>query len=99
MGDSGQARRWRKYKARFATLPNILVGDALIPEILDTRPRIDEVIAELAALLADPSEMDRQREGFARIRAGMEKGAPDAPLTNAAERVIAHLTQRLPTAT
>lgn len=99
VADGAQARRWRKYKGKFATLPNILVGDSLIPEILDTKPRPNDVVAELAALLDDPSEMNRQREGFARIRSGMEKGAPDAPLTDAAERVLAHLDQRLSTGT
>jgi len=91
VGDGGQKRRAAKYKIRFASLPNILFGDALVPEILDTKRHPDRVIGELQQLLDGPGEIERQRDGFARIRAGMEKGAPDAPLTDAAVRVLAHL--------
>jgi lipid-A-disaccharide synthase len=93
VGERAQARHWKKYKGKYATLPNILVQDRLIPEILGLKPQSAEVIAEMERLLDDPSAMERQREGFARIRAGMEKGAPDAPLTDAADRVLAHLGQ------
>ncbi len=91
VGDRGQERRWRKYKGRFASLPNILVGDDLVPEVLGLQPQPDAVISDLEHLLNDPSVIERQRAGFARIRAGMEKGAPDAPLEDAADRVLAHL--------
>ena len=91
VGDRGQERRWRKYKGRFASLPNILVGDDLVPEVLGLQPQPDAVISDLEHLLNNPSVIERQRAGFARIRAGMEKGAPDAPLEDAADRVLAHL--------
>ena len=95
VAERAQASYWKRYKGKYATLPNILVQDALIPEILDVKRRTADVIAEVRYLLDNPDEMERQREGFARIRAGMEKGAPDAPLTDAAERIRDHLSQRL----
>ncbi len=91
VGDRGQKRRAEKYKPRFAALPNILFGDPLVPEILDIRPRPDETIAALRALLDAPGAIEAQRAGFARIRAMMETGEPGAPLTDPAERVLGYL--------
>jgi len=99
VADRAQWSRARKYKIRFASLPNILLGDELVPEFLGAERRSTEVVAELEALLADPAEIERQRAGFARIRAGMEKGAPEAPRVDPAERVLTHLPQRLPMGT
>jgi len=99
VADRAQWNRARKYKIRFASLPNILLGDELVPEFLGAERRSTEVVAELEALLADPAEIERQRAGFARIRAGMEKGAPEAPRVDPAERVLTHLPQRLPMGT
>ena len=88
---ASQWSRATKYKIRFASLPNILLGDELVAEFLGPTPRPNEVIAELERLLGDDAEIEFQRQGFRRIRAGMEKGAPEAPLIDPAERVLAHL--------
>lgn len=91
VADRSQWSRATKYKIRFASLPNILLGDELVAEFLGPTPRPNEVIAELERLLGDDAEIEFQRQGFRRIRAGMEKGAPEAPLIDPAERVLAHL--------
>jgi lipid-A-disaccharide synthase len=98
VADGAQWRRASKYNIRFASLPNILVGDELVPEFLGTKLRTHEIFGELERLLDDPAEMEFQRAGFRRIRAGMEKGAPEAPLVDPSERVLAHL-QRLSSGT
>lgn len=92
VADGAQKRHWLKYKGRFASLPNILIGNALIPEILGIKRQPDLVIGAIETLLDDPAELEKQRAGFARIRAGMEKGTADAPVTDAAERVLWHLS-------
>ncbi len=99
VGDRGQISRWRKHKPRFVGLPNILFGGELVPEHIGPEPQPDAVISDLELLLDDPSELERQRTGFARIRAGMERGAPEAPLVDAVDRVLAHLPQRSSTGT
>ncbi|HVX74237.1 MAG TPA: lipid-A-disaccharide synthase [Devosia sp.] len=91
VADRAQWSRASKARLRFASLPNILVGDELVPELLGPERRSAEVLAALEALLGDEAALTRQLEGFARIRAGMEKGAPEAPRTDPAERVLAHL--------
>jgi lipid-A-disaccharide synthase len=94
VGDRGQMARVRRHRPRFVGLPNILADDALVPERIGGAPQPDAVIGDLAALLDDPAAMARQRAGFAAIRAAMQKGAPDAPLVDAALRVLAWLPQR-----
>lgn len=89
-----QMRRVAQYKVKHITLPNILVGEGIVPEFLGLKVDPEQVAAEMAALLDDPDVAARQLAAFARIRAGMQKGAPEAPLENAADRVFALLDQR-----
>ncbi len=95
VGDRGQMKRWRKYKPRFIGLPNILHGSELVAEFVGEAPQPEPLVDEIERLLADPGEIERQRAGFARVRAGMEHGAPEAPLVDAVDRVLANLPQRL----
>jgi lipid-A-disaccharide synthase len=94
VGDRGQMKRVRRYKPRFIGLPNILAGDELAKEFVGETPQPGPFVAELKRLLDDPSALERQRAAFARVRAEMEKGAPESPLASAASRVLAHLSQR-----
>jgi lipid-A-disaccharide synthase len=99
VGDRAQMKRWLKYKPRFIGLPNILYGNDLVAEFVAGTPQPEPFIEEIERLLEDGAEVDRQREGFARVRAGMEKGVPEAPLTDAVDRVLANLPQRLASGT
>ena len=99
VGDRGQVKRWRKHKPRFVGLPNILFGNDLAPEVLGPDPQPTALIEALERLLGDPTEAERQRAGYARVRAGMEKGAPEAPLVDAVDRILSNLPQRLASGT
>jgi lipid-A-disaccharide synthase len=99
VGDRAQMKRWTKYKPRFIGLPNILYGNDLVAEFVAAEPQPEPFIEEITRLLDDDGEAERQRVGFARVRAGMEKGASEAPLTDAVERVLANLPQRLASGT
>lgn len=94
VGDRGQIARWRKHRPRFVGLPNILFGNDLVPEYVGPTAQPGPFIADLNQLLDDDTEIVRQRAGFARVRSGMEKGAPEAPLVDAVERIIAQAPQR-----
>lgn len=99
VGDRGQMQRWRKYKPRFIGLPNILYGNDLVPEFVTAEPQPGPFIDEIERLLEDSAAVERQRAGLARVRGGMEKGAPEAPLVDAVDRVLANLPQRLASGT
>jgi len=99
VAEQAQARLYLKYKARFITLPNILVGEEVVAEVKGLKPEPERVVEEMLALLDDSKRIGEQLAAFARIRAGMQKGAPDAPLENASDRVFALLDQRRSMAT
>lgn len=76
-------------------LPNIILGRRVVPE-LQLRPK--EMPADLpllAGLLDDPAQVATQLAAFDEMRALMQKGAPEAPLADVADRVLAHAPQRL----
>jgi lipid A disaccharide synthetase len=99
VGDQAQVKRWQKYKPRFIGLPNILYGNDLVAEFVGAGPQTEPFVDEIAGLLEDSAAVERQRAGFARVRAGMEKGSTDAPLVDAVDRVLANLPQRLASGT
>jgi lipid-A-disaccharide synthase len=88
VADRGQMEAARKYAVKFAALPNILHGGELVPEIVGTGAQAQAVIAALADLLDRGGAIEYQREGFAHIRAEMERGTPAAPLNDAADRIL-----------
>lgn len=91
VAERAQMRRAKKYAIRHASLPNILYGSDLVPEVLGIKRQPEAVAARIVALLDDAGAVERQRQGFMRIRAGMEKGAPEAPLLDPVSRVLALL--------
>lgn len=96
VADAAQARGFLRYNVKFIGLPNIIASRQVIPEMLFTEPQPEKLADAAAALLDDPDAMGAQLAGFAEIRALMEKGAPDAPLEDPAERVLAVLNAAKP---
>ncbi|MBN9333250.1 lipid-A-disaccharide synthase [Devosia sp.] len=88
VADKGQAKRWFKYKVKFASLPNIILGQALVPEILQLEPDPDALVAAAKALLDGSEAADAQVAGFATISRLMEAGTPEDPRVDPAERVL-----------
>ncbi len=76
-------------------LPNIVLGRVVVPELQFIDPKAERSLAPLAALLDDPAAVAVQVAAFHDLRALMQKGAPEAPLVDPAERVLAHANQRL----
>ncbi len=88
VGDKGQWERWRKYGVKFAALPNILAGREIVREVLFIEPDLPRLIAAVQQML-EPETGAAQVQAFAELRSLMEKGAPEAPLVDAVERVLA----------
>jgi lipid-A-disaccharide synthase len=88
VADKGQAKRWVQYKVKFAALPNIIVDRRWCPRCCrlgaDPRP----LVAALSSCSMS-SCVRAELVGFAEMRSLMEKGAPEAPLSDPAERVLA----------
>jgi lipid-A-disaccharide synthase len=97
VGDRGQAKRYaRLEKPPMVALPNIIAGREVVPELLfpgaADRAKVGPA---LRALLDDPAAIASQLAAFREVRTLMHKGAPEAPLVDAAERVLARRPQRL----
>lgn len=93
LAEGAQVRLYKKALKKTIGLPNILAGDEVVPEILFAhRAEPERAVAAIKALLDSQSERDAQRAAFAQIRTVMEKGAPEAPLQDPAERVASWLS-------
>lgn len=88
VADKGQAKRWFKYKVKFAALPNAILDEPLVPEILQLEPDAEALYQAALALLDDPDAAATQLAGFSRIRKLMEEGASGEPRVDPAERVL-----------
>lgn len=76
-------------------LPNIILGREVVPELQFVDPKGKRSLVPLTALLDDRAVATAQVAAFHELRALMQKGAPEAPLVDPAERVLAHAAQRL----
>ena len=96
VGDKRQAVEFAKIGAPRIALPNIVAGRQIVGEALFAgEPDPETAAAALKDLLDTPEAIADQLHGFREIRALMEKGAPEAPLQDPAERVLGLLDQRL----
>lgn len=95
VGDRGQARRYARLETPpMVGLPNIVAGRAVVPELLFAgEVDIGRAAPALLALLDDPTAIAAQLAAFREIRALMQEGAPEAPLVDPAERVLAVAAQ------
>lgn len=95
VADAQQAKRYLALGRKLQiALPNILLGREAVPELQFTDPKAEHSLAPLAALLDQPEAVAAQVAAFHDIRDLMQKGAPEAPLVDPAERVLARAVQR-----
>jgi len=70
-------------------LPNIVLGREVVPELQFVDPKAERSLAPLRTLLDAPEAIAAQVAAFHDLRTLMQKGAPEAPLVDVAERVLA----------
>ncbi|WP_404404172.1 lipid-A-disaccharide synthase [Pelagibacterium halotolerans] len=88
VAEGAQVRLYQKALIKTIGLPNIIAQREIVPEILFAhKPEPERAVGALTRLLEDEAERRAQCAAFATIRGLMEKGAPDAPLSDPAERV------------
>ena len=91
VADGGQIRRWKAVGSPPISLPNILARSNLVPEVVGGEAQPEAAVSDIEMLIGNPTLLAHQQAGFAAIRAEMEKGAPEAPLVDPVQRVLANL--------
>ena len=74
-------------------LPNLILGENVVPELLQDNATPDKIVNALAPLLKDSPERQAQLDGFARLDDAMETKTA-RPSDRAAEIVIAEAAKR-----
>jgi lipid-A-disaccharide synthase len=93
VADAGQAKRFARYKVKFAALPNIVLDREVVPELLFTTPDAAKLGAATLTLLDGPDAAAAQLAAFRELRTLMEQGASGAPRADPAEAVLGRLGQ------
>lgn len=73
-------------------LPNLVLGERLVPEFLQGRATPTALAAALEPLIRDGVERGAQRRGLAKVREHI-LAAGDSPSARAAERILTHITK------
>ncbi|WP_029039989.1 lipid-A-disaccharide synthase [Cucumibacter marinus] len=90
LADFWQKRKYFQYRPDHLSLPNIILGEPAIPEVLAETPQPARWAAVVADLLANESARRDQRRAFERLNNLMMQGTPEAPLISGA-RIIRDL--------
>ncbi|MNK30119.1 Lipid-A-disaccharide synthase [compost metagenome] len=75
----------RLLKIPYVTLPNIVAGEAIVPELLQQDASPERMASEVLAMLDDPSRREQQLAGLSRVRAQL--GEPGA-VARGAEAIL-----------
>ncbi len=86
-----QMRAYRRWGRPLIGLPNIVLGEVLVPEIAPGADHARRVAAELVHLLDDEAARQRQLKGFAEVRDEIVNGLPGIGRESAAARILARL--------
>lgn len=92
IAEGAQVRMFQKALIRTIALPNIIAGTQIVPEVLFAhKGEVGTAVSTISALLDAPDKRAEQVRAFGAIRQLMEKGAPEAPLEDPAERIMSYL--------
>jgi lipid-A-disaccharide synthase len=92
VAEGAQVKMFKKATTRFIGLPNIIAGKEVIPEVLFAHKGQPNKLADAAIELVNSRQaLADQAAGFRQIRSLMEKGAPEAPLQDPVERILARI--------
>ncbi|MEO6396820.1 MAG: lipid-A-disaccharide synthase [Devosia sp.] len=84
--DGGQYRHWLAAGRPQVSLPNIVAGKSIVPELVSPAPQAEFLIAEIRKLIEVPQAATVQLAGFQAMRKTIESG-----VTDAATRVLARI--------
>lgn len=89
--DVGQIRIKNSIDVKHFALPNLILDEAIVPELLFEQPNPDALLRAARELLQDPTRVRAQIESFAIMEQKLRQGTPRFPREDAASRVLSHL--------
>lgn len=89
--DAAQARTYNKITLDHISLPNIILNEPLVPELLFSKPDATRLTNSVRELLDSAEAQQAQIDGFARMASLMETGRESYPRQDPAERVMSYL--------
>lgn len=89
--DIGQIRIKNSIEIKHFSLPNLILDQAIVPELLLEKPDPDALLKAARQLLQDPIRAQTQIAGFAKMEHKLSQGTSEFPRKDAASRVLSHL--------
>ncbi len=89
--DVGQIQLKKKLDVKHFALPNLILDQPVVPELLFEKPDAERLFATTRQILANPDSLHKQKAGFARMRQKMKNGTDEYPRHNPATCVLSHL--------
>ncbi|SEQ46398.1 lipid-A-disaccharide synthase [Devosia sp. YR412] len=92
--DTPQARVFEKLGRPVVSLPNIVLGRSVVPELVQATPDLQALVAAVETLLNSKKARQDQIEAFGKLSELMEHGAEGHLRQDPADRVLTHWNQR-----
>lgn len=93
--DAHQARIYAGLGKPPVSLPNIILGRAVVPERVEAVPDAESLTVALRSLLDSKKARQEQIVSFGELSERMETGEADFPRQDPADRILAHWDQRV----
>jgi lipid-A-disaccharide synthase len=78
-------------KGQLFALPNIILGEEIVPEEVGAQPSAEVVIEQARSILNSAEARQAQVNAFLRLHEMIVTGTPEHPRENPADRILAHL--------
>jgi len=88
--DTAQNNVNKSLQVKRISLPNLILEQDLVPELLMEKPRPDLLTKEVKILMENPQNMREQFDGFSQILKKMQTGTSQFPRRNPVEIIMAH---------
>ncbi|VAW17919.1 hypothetical protein MNBD_ALPHA11-1632 [hydrothermal vent metagenome] len=88
--DTAQNNVNKNLQVKRISLPNLILEQDLVPELLMEKPRPDLLTKEVKTLMDNPQNMREQFDGFSQILKKMQTGTSQFPRRDPVEIIMAH---------
>ncbi len=92
--DTAQNNFNKSLQVKRISLPNLILEQDLVPELLMEKPRPDLLTKEVKNLMENPQNMRKQFDGFSQILKKMQTGTSQFPRRDPVKIIMAHINSK-----